>query len=89
MRCLGGSEIHRIAATVARARLFSSSRPYNPNVVNECVNPKPGRPFKVMRLLGGFGCFMLATPLILMHFDTKRFEAELERRRQEEAARED
>ncbi|GFE52705.1 hypothetical protein BaOVIS_001090 [Babesia ovis] len=89
MRSLSSSACHRLLALPRITRPFSSSRQYDPNVVNECLNPRPGKRFRTMRLIGGIGVFLVATPLIVMHFDSKRFEAEMERRRQANAASED
>ncbi|EDO07596.1 putative integral membrane protein [Babesia bovis T2Bo] len=75
----------RLMSAPMMARQFAS-QPYNPKIVNECKNPSPGKLFRTMRVFGGIAVFFIATPLIVMHFDSKRFEAEMERRRQSNAS---
>ncbi|KAK1936827.1 hypothetical protein X943_000147 [Babesia divergens] len=65
------------------SRPFSTSRKYRPNVVNLCLNPPRGKRFPIVPFFFTVGCFLVATPLIAMHYDNKRFSAEMERRQQE------
>ncbi|KAK1444309.1 hypothetical protein BgAZ_102150 [Babesia gibsoni] len=78
----GSRFARRLAASQKFARHFASGGKYDPNVVNLCLNPPAGKMVPSVPILIGLGCFLLGTPLIAMHFDNKRFLAELERRKQ-------
>ncbi|GIX61975.1 DNA cytosine methyltransferase [Babesia caballi] len=62
MRSMRTAHLRRLLAAPGRARPFSSSQPYNPNVVNLARDPPPGKRFRWMRVFGTLACLMFAAP---------------------------
>uniref|UniRef100_A0A3B0MZZ3 Uncharacterized protein n=1 Tax=Theileria annulata TaxID=5874 RepID=A0A3B0MZZ3_THEAN len=60
----------------------TKSTAYDPKIVNEAINPKPGILFKSTPLLFLLATSMLTIPLVVTYYDNKDFEKEMERRKQ-------
>ncbi|EAN30648.1 putative integral membrane protein [Theileria parva strain Muguga] len=60
----------------------TKSTAYDPKIVNEAINPRPGRLFKSTPLLFLLAVSMLTVPVVVTYYDNKDFEKEMERRKQ-------
>ncbi|BAM40809.1 conserved hypothetical protein [Theileria orientalis strain Shintoku] len=79
------TKLYSISRSIFKAqnRTFSTNTTaYNPKIVNEAINPKPGRLYRSVPRLFFIAALMLAVPLAATYYDNEQFKKELELRNQ-------
>ncbi|UKJ88597.2 hypothetical protein MACJ_001841 [Theileria orientalis] len=74
--------ITRLIFTTQNRSFSTNTTAYNPKIVNEAINPKPGRLYRSVPRLFVIASLMLAVPVVATYYDNEQFKKELELRNQ-------